>query len=118
MPPCVFSVVRKSIILARHSVKIKKQSFLDSCPRESVGGLSSIPSRERIRSTLLGSIHTVGRAILQFLRREGMWKELEVVGYSANRMQCSHVHGGFLQGFGTPLAFCLWEVLVCVGGIS
>ena len=32
-------------------------------------------------------------------------------------MQCSHVHGGFLQGFGTPLAFCLWEVLVCVGGI-
>ena len=46
-----------------------------------------------------------------------MWKELEVVGYRANRMQCSHVHGGFLQGFGTPLAFCLWEVLVCVGGI-
>ena len=25
-----------------------------------MGGLSSIPSRERIRSTLLGSIHTVG----------------------------------------------------------
>ena len=48
---------------------------------------------------------------------EGMWKELEVVGYRANRMQCSHVHGGFLQGFGTPLAFCLGEVLVCVGGI-
>ena len=82
-----------------------------------MGGLSSIPSRERLRSTLLGSIHTVGRAILQFLRREGMWKELEVVGYRANRMQCSHVHGGFLQGFGTPLAFRLWEVLVCVGGI-
>ena len=40
-----------------------------------------------------------------------MWKELEVVGYRANRMQCSHVHGGFLQGFGTPL------VLVCVGEI-
>ena len=38
-----------------------------------------------------------------------MWKELEVVGYRANRMQCSHVHGGFLQGFGTPR--------VCVGGI-
>ena len=83
-----------------------------------MGGLSASPSRERIRSTLLGSIHTEGRAILQFLRREGMWKELEVVGYRANRMQCSHVHGGFLQGFGTPLAFCLWEVLVCVDGIS
>ena len=23
-----------------------------------------------------------------------MWKELEVVGYRANRMQCNHVHGG------------------------
>ena len=65
-----------------------------------MGGLSSIPSRGRIRSTLLGSVHTVGRAILQFLRREGMWKELEVVGYRANRTQCRHVHGGFLQGFG------------------
>ena len=46
-----------------------------------------------------------------------MWKELEVVGSRANRTQRSHVHGGFLQGFGTPLAFCFWEVWVCVGGI-
>ena len=27
------------------------------------------------------------------------------------------MHGGFLRDFGTPLAFCLWEVSVCVGGI-
>ena len=70
-----------------------------------MGGLSAIPSRERIRSTLLGSIHTVGRAILQFLRREGMWKELEVVGYRANRMQCSHVHGGSFKALAPPWPF-------------
>ena len=82
-----------------------------------MGGLSSIPSRKGIRNNLLGSIHTVGRAILQFLRREGMAKELEVMGYRVNRMQCSHVHGGFLQGFGIPLVFYLWEVWVYVEGI-
>ena len=38
MPPCVFSVVRKSIILARHSVKIEETIILGFLSEGKCGG--------------------------------------------------------------------------------